>query len=125
MRCILDTLGGFALFLSLLATTPTPSNADPAGTKWIGCYVDSESRVLSVWANGVNNYVTSMTNEMCASECSGYNYFGTEAGPLSLSVFLATKLTTWRLLLLLWKSTHCRCGLSTYLDYLQYSMRWE
>jgi hypothetical protein len=90
MRYSLDALGGFALFFSLLATTPTPSNADPAGSRWIGCYVDSENRVLSVWANGVNTDVSSMTNELCASECSGYNYFGTEAGPSPLSVFFAT-----------------------------------
>jgi hypothetical protein len=90
MRCSLDALGGFALLFSLFSTTPTPSNADPAGFRFIGCYVDTENRVLSVWANGVNNNagVATMTNELCASECSGYNYFGTEYGLTTPSVIL-------------------------------------
>jgi hypothetical protein len=93
MRCSLDALGGFALLFSLLTTTPTPSKADPEGYRFIGCYVDTENRVLSVWANGVNNNagVATMTNELCASECSGYNYFGTEYGMTTPSVILRNK----------------------------------
>ena len=53
MRYPLDALGGFALLFSLLTSTPILSNANPAGYEFVGCYVDSDTRVLSVWADGV------------------------------------------------------------------------
>jgi hypothetical protein len=79
MQYPLDALGSFALLFCLLTSTPTLSNANPASYEFIGCYIDSDTRVLSVWADGVNNEVSTMTNELCASQCVGYLYFGTEA----------------------------------------------
>jgi hypothetical protein len=74
-----NSLGKFAVFLNLLANF-SPSNAIPAGTGYLGCYVDSTDRIMSVWANGVGNNDDNLTNDFCAYECRGYNYFGTEAG---------------------------------------------
>jgi hypothetical protein len=49
MRLSLASMGGFAVSLSLLATSPTPSIAIPAGTGYLGCYVDSQTeRIMSV-----------------------------------------------------------------------------
>jgi hypothetical protein len=91
MRYPLDALGGFALLFSLLASTPTLSNANPAGYEFVGCYVDSNIRVLSVWPDGFNSRVSTMTNELCASQCVGYLYFGTEDCQTTLSVMLCNK----------------------------------
>jgi hypothetical protein len=35
---------------------------------------------MSIWANGYGNNDANLTNDFCAYECRGYNYFGTEAG---------------------------------------------
>jgi hypothetical protein len=91
MRYPLDALGGFALLFRLLTSNPTLCNANPAGYEFVGCYVDSNTRVLSVWADGVNNRVSTMTNELCASQCVGYLYFGTEDCQVTLSVMLCNK----------------------------------
>jgi hypothetical protein len=78
----LNSLGCFAVSLSLLAISPNaiPAgsgyHAIPAGSGYLGCYVDSATdRIMSVYNND-----PSMTNDFCAYECRGYNYFGTEFG---------------------------------------------
>jgi hypothetical protein len=88
MRYPLNALGSFALLFSLLASTPTLSNANPAGYEFVGCYVDSDTRVLSVWPDGYNSRVSTMTNELCASQCVGYLYFGTEDCKTTFSLML-------------------------------------
>jgi hypothetical protein len=74
-----------------VATTPVPSPILLAGYEFVGCYIDSDTRVLSVWADGVNSRVSTMTNELCASQCVGYLYFGTEDCQTTLSVMLCNK----------------------------------
>ncbi len=91
MRYHLGALGGFALLFSLLTSTPTLSNANPAGYEFVACYVDSNTRVLSFWPDGYNSRNSSMTNELCASKCAGYLYFGTEDCQTPLSVMLFNK----------------------------------
>jgi len=71
MRYPLEALSGFALLFSLLTSTPTLSNANPAGYEFVGCYADSDNRVLSVWPDGYNSRVSTMTNELCASKVLG------------------------------------------------------
>jgi hypothetical protein len=37
-----------------------------------------DNRVLSIWPDGYNSRVSTMTNELCISKCVRYLYFGIE-----------------------------------------------
>ena len=68
------------LLTILLATAISPLAAlAPPGSSYLGCYVDSDNRIMSIWADGVDRGNSSMTVELCAGKCAGYSLFGVEA----------------------------------------------
>ena len=55
-------------------STYDPSTSAPAGGEYLGCFVDNGARVLP------ENIISAddMTPAVCATNCAGYSYFGTQ-----------------------------------------------
>ena len=64
------------LYINDAYTTYDPSDSAPAGTPYLGCFVDTAARVLPEHIISTDD----MTPAVCAANCAGYAYFGTQWG---------------------------------------------
>ena len=64
------------LYINDAYTTYNPSDDAPAGTPYLGCFVDTAARVLPEHIISADD----MTPAVCAANCAGYAYFGTQWG---------------------------------------------
>lgn len=62
------------LYVNDAYTTYNPSDNAPAGTPYLGCFVDTGARVLPEHIISTDD----MTPAVCAANCAGYAYFGTQ-----------------------------------------------
>lgn len=64
------------LFVNNAYKSYSPQDSAPAGTPYLGCFVDAGVRVLPERVISTGD----MTPAKCAANCAGYPYFGTEWG---------------------------------------------
>jgi hypothetical protein len=64
----------YDLYINNAYSSYNPSNSAPAGTPYLGCFVDNGARILPGGVISADN----MTPAVCAANCAGYSYFGTE-----------------------------------------------